>query len=161
MAAASSPNGEKMIRIVNEHWIKYIFPCFVYLTLLSMSILLFFLAGYTAHHSLWISEASFFAALLLFLGTHHWFFILLLSESASHVVVTSRRVVWIRERLFSHEQMIEYAYEKMKTVEAHKRGFLQTLLRYGSLHFESGPDIYPVPHTNNVAKDIQQAMGMN
>jgi len=160
MPTSSSDSGEKIIRVVSEHWIKYVLLCFICIVLLSASALLFLLAGYTAHHNMWLSHVSFVVALLLFLVTHHWFFLSLLGESTAHIVVTNRRVIWMRERLFLHEQMMEYAYEKMKTVEAYKEGILQTILRYGSLKFESGAGIPLVPHPNSVAKDIEQAMGM-
>lgn len=160
MADAPRSNGEKVIRIVGEHWIKYVFPVFVYAVLAAVSLLLFVLAGLTAHHSMWLSHTSFIAALLLFLVAHHWFFTQLLSETMTHIVVTTHRVIWIHESLFYREQIAEYAFDKMKTVEAKKEGLLQNVLRYGSLKFESGADVRLVPHPNSVAKAIEQAMGL-
>ncbi len=160
MAVAATINGEKVIRIIGEHWIKYVLPVFIYIMLTGVSVLLFLLAGLTSHHSMWLSHGSFVAAFLLFLFAHHWFFTKLLGESMTHIVITNRRVITLRESYFSREQMVEYAFDKMKTVEACKHGILQTILRYGSLKFESGADVTLVPHPNSVAKDIQQAMGM-
>lgn len=160
MPPASSDNGEKLISIVSQHWIKYLFPVFLYIILFTVSMLLFILAGIASHHSMWLSHMTFLAALLLFLFTHHWFFIMLLCESSAHIVITDHRVVFLHDRLFIDEQMTEYAFEKMKTVEASKRGILQTILRYGSLKFEGGTGIRLVPHPNRVVKDIEQAMGM-
>jgi len=160
MASGPSSSNEKLIGIVSQHWIKYLFPVFLYVILLSVSILLFVLAGITAHHTMWLSHTAFIIALLLFLFTHHWFFIMLLCESSSHIVITDHRVVWLHDRLFIDEHMMEYAYEKMKTVEASKHGLLQTILRYGSLKFEGGTGIPLVPHPNRVIKDIEQAMGL-
>lgn len=161
MAHAPAPQaGETLIRIVSEHWIKYLFPFFVAAALLGVSLLLFVLAGLSAHHYLWLSHATFVAALALFLITHHWFFLMLLGESMTHIVVTNRRVLRLRERVFLREEMLEVSYDKMKTVEASKRGLLQTILRYGSLHFEGDKTIITlVPHPNSVARDIEQAMG--
>ena len=161
MATLEFNNGEHLIRIKSQHWIKYIFPAFVYLVLTVVSVLLFVLSGITVHHSMWLSHLAFVAALLLFLGTHHWFFLLLLSESSAHIIVTNHRVIMIRDRMLLDEEMNEYAFDKMKTVAAHKDGFWQTILRYGSLQFESGPDVRYVPHPNSVARDIEQAMGMS
>lgn len=160
MTAPPPANGETLIRILSQHWIKYVFPVFVYCVLFAVSLLLFALAGLTADDAAWLSHLAYIAALALFLVTHHWFFLMLLCESAAHIVVTNHRVVWMHERLFVDEQMREYAFDKMKTVEARKRGVLQTVLRYGTLQFESGLDIPLVPHPNNVAKDIEQAMGL-
>lgn len=160
MSPDVSDKGEKLIRIVNQHWIKYVFPAFVYLMLFTVSMLLFVLAGVTAHHSMWLSHITFAIALILFLGTHHWFFLVLLCESASHIMVTNNRVIWMHDRLFLDEQMSEYAFHKMKSVDATKKGMLQTVLRYGSLRFENGAKIPLVPHPNRIAKDIEQAMGL-
>jgi len=153
-------NGEKIIRTVGEHWIKYVFPVFVFIFLLGISVLLFLLAGLTAHHSMWLSHVSFLLALGLFFITHHWFFVMLLSESVTRIVVTNHRIVRLRERLFFEEEMLEVSFEKMKTVEAQKHGLLQNILRYGTLRFETGTKIPLVPHPNNIAKDIEQAMGL-
>lgn len=161
MVLNSTPHGgEKLIRIVSEHWIKYVFPIFIATTLLSISLLLFVLAGLTAHHYMWLSHASFVAALLLFLVTHHWFFLILLGESATHIIVTNHRVMRIRERVLFSEERLEVSFDRMKTVEAKKHGVLQTILRYGNLQFEGEDTIIPlVPHPNSIARDIEQAMG--
>lgn len=149
------------MRVVGEHWIKYVFPVFVHLLLFSVSMLLFVLAGLSAHHYMWLSHLTFIAALCLFLITHHWFFVLFLSESTTHIVVTNHRVVRLRERLLAHEELLEVSFDKIKTVEADKEGLLQTVLQYGSLNFEGGVCIIPlVPHPSTLARDIQQAMGL-
>lgn len=161
MAESPTPHsGEKLIRIVSEHWIKYVFPIFIAIALLSVSFLLFVLAGLTAHHYVWLSHVSFIAALLLFLITHHWFFLMLLGESTTHIIVTNHRVMRLRERVFFREERLEVSFDKMKTVEASKHGLLQTILRYGNLQFEGEKSIIPlVPHPSSVARDIEQAMG--
>jgi hypothetical protein len=153
-------NGEILIRILHQHWIKYVLPSFIYITLVAISMLLFLLAGMTAHHSPWLSVISFIAALLLFSFIHHWFFLVLLCESTTHIIITNYRVILMRERIFLDENMLEFAFEKMKVVEAKKHGILQTVLRYGSVNFEGGAGIPLVPHPNSVAKDIEQAIGM-
>lgn len=160
MSPDSPASGETIIRVMSEHWIKYVFPVCLYLVLTAVSVLLFLFAGMTAHHQTWLSYAAFIAALLLFLIAHHWFFVKLLSESMTHIVITTRRVIWLRESLFVHERMMEYAFEKMKTVEAGKQGLLQTILRYGTISFEGGAAIPFVPHPNRAVKDIEQAMGL-
>lgn len=153
-------SNETLIRMTQEHWIKYVLPAFVYIVLTAMSLGLFFFSGWTAYHSEATALIAYLLALFLFFFAHHWFFMRLLGESMTHIVVTNYRVIRIHERFFSSERMTEYAFEKMKTVEAHKKGLLQTILRYGSIRFESGSDVKLVPHPNSIAKDIEQAMGM-
>ncbi len=159
MSAAHVP--ERLIRVTNEHWVKYFFTVFLVILLLGTSVLTFVLAGYMAFHNDALSLPLSLGALTLFLFAFHWFFFTLLNESMAHVVVTNHRVVRIHERMFREELITEYAFEKMKTVQANYRGILQTILRYGSIKFESGPPIQYVPHPGSIAKDIEQAMGMH
>jgi hypothetical protein len=151
--------GEELIRMSSEHWMKYVRPLFVYFLLCGMSLLLFVLAGVTAYHQIWISYATFLAALLVFMFAHHWLFVLVLGESMSHILVTNHRLIRIHESLFRDGEILEVSFDKMKTVEAKTHGLLQSLLRYGTLKFESGAKLSYVPHPGSVARDIEQAMG--
>lgn len=153
-------DGEHVVWVSSEHWIKYLKPTIIYILLFAISVMLFFLAGYSAYHQMFLSHGLFLAAILLFLLVHHWFFWVLLGETEAHIIVTNKRVIHLHQRLFLEDEMIEIAFEKMKTVEAHKNGFLESVLRYGTLQFESGAVIHLVPHPNEVAKKIQQTMGL-
>lgn len=155
-----SPSPERLIRIVQEHWMKYVFPVVVYVLLMGISMLLFFFAGLSIHHYMWLSHATFFIALLLMLASHHWFFTLLLSEHLGDIIITNRRVIHMETRLLFEEHMHEISFARIKFVQAKKQGVLQNLLRYGSLVFERGMTIPLVPHPNSVARDIERAMGM-
>lgn len=158
--AAPSPEGERLIRIVNEHWIKYVVPVFVFLVLIAMSLFLFVVAGMSAYHVMWASHLAFIPAVLLMMMAHHWFFIMVLSEVADCIIVTDKRLIQLKIRLLQHDAMVDVAFDKMKTVEASKEGLLQNILNYGTLHFEGAKAaIKLVPHPNSVARDIEQAMG--
>ncbi len=152
-------SGERLIVVVNEHWIRYVFPVTMYAFLMVISLLLFILAGITTHHYMWLSHMTFIAGLLLFLLTHHWFFMVLLSESLDRIIITNRRLIRLQYRLIFHENVLEVSFEKMKTIDAQKDGILQNLLHYGSLSFENNKAIVSlVPHPNSVVERIQQAM---
>lgn len=159
MVPTTSKTGEELIRMSSEHWIKYVRPLFVYLLLCGMSLLLFVLAGVTAYHQVWISYATFLAALSVFMFAHHWLFVLVLGESMSHILVTNHRLIRIHESLFRDGEILEVSFDKMKTVEAKTHGLVQSLLRYGTLKFESGAKLSYVSHPGSVARDIEQAMG--
>ncbi len=158
---AVSSADERVIRVTGQHWFRYVAPAFVYAVVTAMSVVLFLSAGFTAYHVAWLSYLTYVAALLVFFFTHHWFFVTILGEAHARVVVTNRRVIWMHVRLFAGEEMREYAFEKMKTVEARTHGILQAVLRFGTIEFESGPGIPLVPHPASVAKDIEQAMGLS
>lgn len=159
MSDSLTEHGEHMVEVTDEHWIKYVGPVLIAIVLLGISLLLFVLAGISAHHTMWLSHTSFVSAMLLFLFTHHWFFMILLSESLDRILVTNRRLLRIRYRLFFQEDILEISFEKMKTVDAKKQGILQNLLGYGTLYFETKLASVPlVRHPNRIANTIQKAM---
>lgn len=157
--SSSLSAGETLITVACEHWIKFILPAFLSALLFLISFLLFFLSGLSAHHYMWLSHATFIAALFLFLLTFHWFFTALLSDSLDRIIVTNKRLLRLNYRLIFHEDILEISFDKMKTVDARKEGFLQNLLHYGTLTFESKlASIGLVPHPNRMARVIQDAM---
>lgn len=159
MANGTTKSGERLIHVINEHWIKYVFPVFVYTTLIGISLLLFVLAGISAHHYMWVSHLTFIAALSLVLLTHHWFFLRLLGDAIDCIVITNQRSIYFETRLLLHDSMRENSFDKMRTVEAYKEGLLQNIFHYGTLKFQGGIDIPLVPHPHRMAKEIEQAMG--
>lgn len=159
MAPSVPSVGESLVALIHDHWIKYVVPVTVYVLLGAASVVLFLFAGWTAYHYIGLTDVAFLVALFLLLMAHHWFFAMLLSESNECIVVTDKRVIHMQTRLFFYEDINEIAFDKMKTVEARKKGLLQNVLRYGSLVFEKGFEVRRVPHPNRVAKHIEQAMG--
>ena len=159
MPVAPSDHGEHILAVVNEHWVKYVLPVVIFAFLFGISLLLFILAGMSAHHYTWLSHATYYGALLLFFLTLHWFFMMLLSESLDRIIITNKRLMRVQYRLIFHEDILEISFEKMKTVDARKHGLLQNLLGYGSLHFETKlASVSLIPHPNRVARIIQEAM---
>ncbi|MBI5156343.1 hypothetical protein HZA45_03665 [Candidatus Peregrinibacteria bacterium] len=151
---------ERLICISTEHWIKYVFPSLLYALLMGTSAFFLYLAVLAAPSIHGLSLFFTVAALAVFFLFHHWFFWFLLAESQAHIIVTSRRIVYIHERLLRQEEMVEVSFEKMKTVEARKSNILQIILNYGSLDFESKAKLTRVPHPGTLAMRIEQAMGM-
>lgn len=154
-----SRNGERLIRIIDEHWIKYALPTFIYVLLMGISLLLILLAGLSVHHFMWLSHLTYLAGLSLALLAHHWFFLKLLGEAIDCIVITTQRSIHFETHLLFHDEMRENSFDRMRTVEASKEGLLQNVLHYGTLRFQGGIDIPLVPHPHRIAKDIEQAMG--
>ncbi len=159
MSKPQESTGETLIVAINDHWIKFVVPVCIYMLLAGISVVLFLLAGATAYHYAWFTSGVYLVALLLFLVTHHWFFAMLLSEANERILVTDKRVIHRQMRLFVYDDINEFSFDKMKTVEARKKGFLQNVLQYGSLVFEKSFEIKLVPHPDRVARQIEQAMG--
>jgi hypothetical protein len=159
MPESHTKHGEQLVMLTNEHWIKLVTPVTVAALLLTVSMLLFVLAGITAHHYMWLSHLSLVVAMIVFLIAHHWFFMMLLSEELDRIIITNKRLIRLKYRLIIQEDILEVSFEKMKTVDAVKKGILQNFLHYGTLVFESKlASVQFVPHPNRVAKVIQEAM---
>ncbi len=158
---SSSEKNERLIRVVNEHWMAYVVPVSICFLMFTFSIGLFLLAGSSVYHSEWIWHFSFVTGSLLLLSSLHGLFLIFLNESVSQILVTNRRVIRFHSAIPFSDSMLEVTFEKMKTVESKKRGILRSLLNFGSLHFEREQTVIDyVPHPNTVVRDIEQAMGM-
>lgn len=159
MTLSSIDDGERLVALTAEHWVKYVVPAVIAALLGSISVLLFLLAGLSAHHYDWLSQLAFVAGTLLFFFAQHWYFMQLLSDTVERVIVTNRRLLRVRFTLILEEDILEISFDKMKTVEAKKEGLLQNLLHYGSLIFETKmAAVGLVPHPNRLARIIQDAM---
>lgn len=159
MIPEHSDSGEHVVMVTDEHWVKYIVPVVISVFLFGISVLLFLLAGISTHHYMWLSHATYIAALILFLLTQHWFFMVLLSESLDKIIITNTRLMRVQYRLIFHEDILEISFNKMKSVDVRKHGFLQNILHYGTLIFEvNKATIRLVPHPNRIARIIQEAM---
>ncbi len=152
---------ERLVSVIHEHWMVYAKPLIICVLLFIVSAVFFTIAVMNASQDqLFRLIFSTFGFLLLLL-TLHGFFLILLSESVSQVVITTKRVVRFHDILLYHKEMMEITFDKMKTVEAKKHGILQSLLNYGTLHFEGDKAlVHYVPHPDSVVRDIEQAMGM-
>jgi hypothetical protein len=155
------PSGERLVRVASGHWIVYVFPYFLFTVLMGIAFGLLALAATAVAYGSAAAIPAFWCGMLLLLVVQHWFFLYLMSDSLGYVLVTSRRVIVISTKLLVQETMQEISFEKMKTVSAVKKGFLQNVLTYGTLLFEGGTAVPYIAHPNSVVKDIQQAMGMN
>jgi len=159
MSSIQADHGEYIVTVTDEHWIKYVPSLTVSFFLFFITILLFILAGMSAHHYMWLSHATYIAALILFLTTMHWFFMMMLSETLDRIIITNRRLLRLRYRMLFDEDVLKISFEKMKTVDAKKHGIIQNILHYGTLFFETKLAAVPyVPHPNRIAKIIQEAM---
>ncbi len=159
MPTTQDLNGERLVALTHEHWIKFVAPCVIASLLTIIALLLYLLAGTTSHHYMWLSHITLLAGTALLLFTHHWFFMTCLGDSLDSIIVTNRRLVRMQYTLLFQEDILEISFEKMKTVDARKQGILQNLLHYGTLFFETKLATIPlVPHPNRLARIIQDAM---
>ena len=159
-----SNGDERLVRAFSTHWVKYIQPIIIFtLVMLSSSAVMF--AAYLMRESLWPVAIGFFMASAVFIIlAHHWFFHTLLSEAMEDVIITTERIIWIKESLYQTDDMRQIPLENIQGVEAAKHGLSQTILHYGTVWFDTGGTVTSdenakltrVPHPNQVAREINE-----
>lgn len=157
---------ERIVRTLSTHWIKYVAPTFAFLIVLSASVAL--LAGADALHTNadGMSFILLFSGLILTYLSVHWYFHTLLSEAMEDVIITTKRIIWIKESLFAVDDMRQIPLDRIQGVEARKHGLAQTILGYGTLWFDTGGTgtaeknamMNLVPHPNRIAGEINQLL---
>ena len=154
--------SEELIMAISTHWIKYVLPTVIFVIIMSASITFFILAGVIVNQSAFVAMLIVFSGMILMYLVLHWYFHRLLSEAMEDIIITTKRVIWIRESLFQVDEMRQIPLKNIQGVETQKHGILQTVLHYGSLWFDTGGTITTdqnaimnqVPHPNRVAREI-------
>jgi len=155
----ANTSDERLVRIIEEHWIKYVAPGIVYIGINAGGLLLLALAGILPDGGNFFADAPLLVGILLLFIAHHWFFAFLLGEAIDCIIITNKRTIVFETKLLVHDDMVENTLEKVRSVEVYQDGILQNVLLYGSLRFQGGTDIHLVPHPHRAAKEIEQAMG--
>ncbi|PIR53708.1 hypothetical protein COU75_04690 [Candidatus Peregrinibacteria bacterium CG10_big_fil_rev_8_21_14_0_10_42_8] len=162
-------SDEKIIMAISTHWIKYVLPTIIFIIIFSASTTFFIISGIAAKDSPVMAIVILFTGMILMYLVVHWFFHRLLSEAMEDIIVTTKRVIWIKESLFQIDDVRQIPLTNIQGVESQKRGLLQTVLRYGSLWFDTGGTITTdqnaimteVPHPNDVAREINTIIRQN
>ena len=151
---------EKLIKIINEHWMKYVPSAIIGFLLTGIGFILFFIWFIGKQETAGILNFFYIFSFNLFFYLHHWFFLILFSEAMGGIILTTKRIIYIRQTLFFSDIMQDISYEKIKTVKAETNGLLHNILHYGNLRFDPEMFIPLVPHPNSVVKEIEQMIGM-
>lgn len=160
--------NERIVRVFSTHWVKYIQPVSIFAVVMISSITVVS-SAYFMKETLPTFAVGFCIAGIMFISlAHHWFFHRLLSEAMEDVIITTKRIIWLKESLYQTDDMRQIPLENIQGVEAKKSGFSQTVLRYGTVWFDTGGTITTdenatltrVPHPNQVARDINQLLGI-
>ena len=159
-------DGEKLLTAFSTHWIKYVFPTFLFVIFTSVSITLFIVSLATRSSSSVLAASLFFCGLTVLLFTYHWFFHKILSEAMDDVLITNKRIIFLDESLLFCDDMREIKITRLRAVEAQKHGLLQNIFLYGNLWFDTGGSdttdagaIIPlVPHPHQKAKLVTEML---
>lgn len=161
-----SPAEEDIVRAFSTHWIKYVTPSCIFVIVISASSAMLVAAGMSASSSPILTHVLLFLGLILTYLSLHWYFHKLLSEAMEDIVITTRRIIWIKEALFAVDEMRQIPLSNIQGVEARKHGIFQTVLGYGNLWLDTGGTVTTdenaiidqVPHPNRVAGEINKLL---
>lgn len=137
-------------------------PTVIFIIMIIASTTFFAISKMSADEYPVIATSILFIGLIFTYLILHWYFHKLLSEAMEDIVVTTKRVIWIKESLFQVDEVRQIPLDKIQGVEAQKHGITQTVLHYGSLWFDTGGTttadqnaiMDQVPHPNDVAREI-------
>lgn len=132
----STKEDETLIVAFDTHWVKYIVPVFTSCILLGIALISFYLSIVFTNTTLHI--ISFVIGQLFLIFTCHWFFYHILSESMQDVVITNKRFIFLETRLLKEDSMHEINLKRVRAVDAYQKDFIQNILHYGSLWFDTG-----------------------
>jgi len=166
MADRSAP--EETILVFSTHWIKYLGATGIYILLMIVSFILFFIAKATVSDIPEVGNTAFLSGTILMIVVHHWYFHQLLSEAMVDIIVTTHRVIYLKNNLWFRDDMREFTLERLIAVEAQKHGLWQNLFRYGNVRFDTGGSdssdrsniIRLVPHPHRITKEITAKLQM-
>lgn len=159
---SSTISGEEPILLISTHWLQYAMP----ILLMFLSWLLYFLCTALSLALMQWNGAAGIAALVgghaLLLLFHHAAFYQIFSQSTTRFLVTNKRILGLRQRLWFSDDTLDVPLWKIRSMEVSKKGFLQHVLDYGSIELNRGafPSIGLVPHPNilhhRITSQLQQ-----
>ena len=166
--APSTINGESPVLLIRTHWMQYVMP----LLLVLLSWLLYFLCTAVSLALMqWNGTAAVIALIsghALLLLFHHAAFYQIFSISTTRFLVTNKRILGLKQRLWFSDDTLDIPLWKIRSMEISKKGFLQHVLDYGSIELNRGafPSIGLVPHPNTLhhritsqLQELQSAFG--
>lgn len=121
---------EKVMKVINDHWIVFMRPFFLYISGWILIIGFYFLSFPLSPipHSIVL-----FLDLLILWTIHHWLFIELFHQELSSLVVTDKRIIEFRFLPFLRKDITFLDIKKIKEIENHQKGLLKNILDYGDL----------------------------
>lgn len=157
---------ERLVEAISTHWIKFIVPFTLYFLLGGAGLTILTTSGIAGGRNAF-AIGLFLVALTVCSIIHHWFFNRILSEGMVDLIITNKRIIYLEEHLWFHDEMHEIALGQLMGVQAHKHNLLQNILRYGDLWFDTGGSelsekrtLHRMPHPHRIARTIMQLLEM-
>lgn len=156
---------ERLLYAKSTHWVKYIQKTLLYSLVGLFGLSLIFIAIQLFSAAPILAGAVFLIGFMIFLICHHLVFHLYFSEQLIDILVTSKRIIYFNDCLFTCDDEHEVPLAKIAGVEVQKHGFISNLLNYGILWFDTGGSsvdlkrsIPNVPHPDELSQIINKAL---
>ena len=127
------PAHEKLLLLINEHWMILLRIFLLYLLGLCLSGFLFWLGDNLHELAHPLAMALLFLAYLVLLVSHHWFFIYVLSLELSGWAITEKRVIDFQFLPYVRHNMSYINIQEITESEKHQQGLIKNLLHYGDV----------------------------
>lgn len=148
----ASTTGEMPLLLLGNHWMQYAMP----ILLMATSWFLYALCTALSLALMGWNHAASIAALIaghaILLLFHHAAFYQIFSLSTSRTLITNKRILGSKQRLWLSDDTMDVPLWKIRSMEVSKKGFLQHIFNYGSIIINRGelPGIHLIPHPNSV-----------
>lgn len=127
------PADEKLLLLVNEHWMILLRIFFLYLLGLAMSVFLFWL-GHNLHGlGSQLGMGLILFAYLVLLVSHHWFFMYVIASELSGLAITEKRIIDFQFLPYVRHNMTYISIPEITESEKHQQGLIKNLLHYGEV----------------------------
>ncbi len=138
--------GEEILKVLRRHYFVILPLIFgvLFLSVAPLLIYAFLLSGFIPFDQGFIdflvqfaTHYKVFAYSLWLLTLWIFFFIEWTDYYLDSWVITNKHILDIEQRGFFHREVISFRYEQIQDITVETRGFLETMLKFGTLHIQT------------------------
>lgn len=127
------PTHEKLLLLINEHWMILLRIFFLYLLGLGLSVFLFWLGDNLHELAHPLAMTLLFLGYFVLLVSHHWFFMYVLSLELSGWAITEKRIIDFQFLPYVRHNMAYINIQEITESEKHQQGLIKNFFHYGEV----------------------------
>lgn len=129
---------ERLLYARSTHWVKYLQKTFFYVLVGLCAIALMVLSFHLQGSVRIIGQIIYLIGFLILLVCHHSLYRLYFSEQMIDVIVTTKRIIYFNDDLFTCDDEHEVPLHKVAAVEVQQHGIFENFLNYGIIWLDTG-----------------------
>lgn len=138
--------GEQILKVLRRHYfvILPLISAILLLSLAPLAVYEFLLSGFLPFDESIINTLSDFALHYKVFAYSLWllllwmfFFIEWTDYYLDFWVITNKHILDVEQRGFFHREVISFRYEQIQDITVETKGFLETMLKFGTLHIQT------------------------